>query len=432
MLDALEDNGVLVFHGLNLSPEAQVALCERLGEVDRSADGHHPVSGIYPITLDKSKNKAADYLKASFVWHIDGCTPMHDECPQKATVLSAQQVARRGGETEFANAYAAYETLSDPDRRARYDRFGPDESINIGDPFGSGGMGGLGDLFDAFFGGGGGGSPFGGRQRGPSGPPRGPDLEAVASLSFTEAVFGAQHDVSVRTAVTCDVCSGKGAAEGSSATQCPDCGGSGEVRSVRQTMLGQIVSASVCRTCSGQGEIVEDPCENCSGDGRVVTDKTYTVDVPAGVDTGATLRLTGRGAVGPRGGPAGDLYVKVSVAPHDRFVRQGFDLVHDLPITMTQATLGHHIAYETLDGDEDLVIPRGTQSGRVFRLKGRGVPQEAPRARELYTLACNAGVVAGCAHLGSLYEAGRGVPRDPARAYDLRSRAWHPRIGCWC
>ncbi len=117
VLDALEDNGVLVFHGLNLSPEAQVALCERLGEVDRSADGHHPVSGIYPITLDKSKNKAADYLKASFVWHIDGCTPMHDECPQKATVLSAQQVARRGGETEFANAYAAYETLSDSEKQ---------------------------------------------------------------------------------------------------------------------------------------------------------------------------------------------------------------------------------------------------------------------------------------------------------------------------
>ena len=123
-------------------------------------------------------------------------------------------------EEKFKELARAYETLSDPDRRARYDRFGPDESINIGDPFGNGGMGGLGDLFDAFFGGGGGGSPFGGRQRGPSGPPRGPDLEAVASLSFTEAVFGAQHDVSVRTAVTCDVCSGKGAAEGSSATQC--------------------------------------------------------------------------------------------------------------------------------------------------------------------------------------------------------------------
>ena len=116
VLDALEDNGVLVFHGLNLSPEDQVAFCQRLGEVDRSADGHHPVSGIYPITLDKSKNKAADYLKAAFIWHIDGCTPMHDECPQKATVLSAVQVAERGGETEFASAYDAYDALSDAEK----------------------------------------------------------------------------------------------------------------------------------------------------------------------------------------------------------------------------------------------------------------------------------------------------------------------------
>jgi len=282
-------------------------------------------------------------------------------------------------EAKFKELARAYETLSDPDRRARYDRFGPDESVNLGDPFGSGGMGGLGDLFDAFFGGGG--SPFGGRSRGPAGPPRGPDLNAVASLSFVEAVFGTQHDVDVRTAVGCDVCSGSGAAGDSTASTCTDCGGSGEVRSVRQTMLGQIVSASVCRTCGGQGQVVLDPCEACSGDGRVVADKTYTVDVPAGVDSGATLRLTGRGAVGPRGGPAGDLYVKVNVAPHDRFVRHGFDLVHDLPITMAQATLGHHLEYETLDGSEDLVIPKGTQSGRVFRLKGRGVPHLGGRGR---------------------------------------------------
>lgn len=283
-------------------------------------------------------------------------------------------------EHKFKDLAKAYETLSDPERRARYDRFGPDESINIGDPFGNGGAGGLGDLFDAFFGAGG--SPFGGgRSRGPAGPPRGPDLEAVAALSFTDAVFGAQHDVTVRTAVTCDVCAGQGAAEGSSASTCTDCGGSGEVRSVRQTMLGQIVSATVCRTCGGQGQVVLDPCAACSGEGRVVTDKTYTVDIPAGVDNGATLRLTGRGAVGPRGGPSGDLYVKVTVAPHERFVRQGFDLLHELPITMAQATLGHHIAYETLDGDEDLIVPRGTQSGRVFRLKGRGVPHLGGRGR---------------------------------------------------
>jgi molecular chaperone DnaJ len=150
---------------------------------------------------------------------------------------------------------------------------------------------------------------------------------------------------------------------------------------MRQTILGSIGSASTCPRCGGQGEVVPDPCENCNGDGRIVTDKTYIVDVPAGVDSGATLRLTGRGAVGPRGGPAGDLYVGVTVAPHDHLVRQGFDLVHDLPITMGQAALGHHMTYETLDGTEDLVVPKGTQSGRVFRLRGRGVPHLGGRGR---------------------------------------------------
>ena len=278
-------------------------------------------------------------------------------------------------EHRFKELAQAYEVLSNPETRARYDQFGPD-GANFGDSFGGGG---LGDLFDAFFGGG---SPFGGgRGRGPAGPPRGPDLEVVAQLSFTDAVFGCQHDVTVRTAVTCDVCQGAGAAAGTSATTCVDCGGTGEVRSVRQTMLGQIVSATVCRTCQGQGQIVADPCEECRGEGRIVTDKTYTVDVPAGVDTGSTLRLTGRGAVGPRKGPAGDLYVKIKVAPHDRFQRQGYDLIHDLPLTISQAALGHHLSYDTLDGNEDLVIPKGTQSGRVFRLRHRGVPHLEGRGR---------------------------------------------------
>ena len=271
--------------------------------------------------------------------------------------------------------------LSDPERRAQYDRFGSADSINMGDPFGGGGMGGLNDLFDAFFGGG---SPFGGggaRSRGPSGPPRGPDLEVTATLELEDAVFGCQHEVKIRTAVVCEACAGKGSAEGTSATTCPDCSGAGEVRHVRNSVLGQIVSTSVCRRCQGQGQVVLDPCQECRGDGRIVTDKSYTVDVPAGVDTGSTLRLTGRGAVGPRNGPAGDLYVKVRINPHARFNRQGYDLIEDLPVTMVQATLGHHLAYETLDGTEDLVVAKGTPSGRVFRLKGRGVPHLEGRGR---------------------------------------------------
>lgn len=284
-------------------------------------------------------------------------------------------------EARFKELAAAYEVLSDPAKRDRYDRFGNSADFNLSDPFGSG-MGGLGDLFDSFFGGS---SPFGGGSarggRGPSGPPRGEDLDAQAVLEFTDAVFGCQTDVSVRTAVACGDCGATGAAPGTEAARCSDCGGSGEVRVVRQTVLGQMVSASVCRTCGGQGEVIPSPCPTCSGAGRIIEDTTYTVDVPAGVDEGSTLRLTGRGAAGMRGGPPGDLYVRLRVRPHERFERHGDDLVHELPISMAQAALGAHLMLETLDGFEDLVIPRGTQSGKVFKLKHRGVPRLDGRGR---------------------------------------------------
>ena len=283
-------------------------------------------------------------------------------------------------EARFKDLSAAYEILSDPDKRARYDRYGSSNGFDLSDPFGSG-AGGLGDLFDSFFGGGG--SPFGGggRPRGPAGPPRGEDLDAQAVLEFTDAVFGCQCDVSVRTAVPCEECGASGAQPGTTATTCPDCNGTGEVRVVRQTVLGQMMSASVCRRCSGQGQYLPSPCTVCDGAGRRIEDKTYTVDVPAGVDEGSTLRLTGRGAVGMRGGPPGDLYVRLRVKPHDRFVRQGDDLVNDLTISMVQATLGASLPFETLDGFEELAIPRGTQVGKVFKLKGKGVPRLDGRGR---------------------------------------------------
>ena len=283
-------------------------------------------------------------------------------------------------EARFKDLSAAYEILSDPDKRERYDRYGNSNGFDLSDPFGSG-AGGLGDLFDSFFGGGG--SPFGGggRPRGPAGPPRGEDLDATALLEFTDAVFGCQCDVSVRTAVPCEECESSGAQPGTSAAPCPDCGGTGEVRVVRQTVLGQMMSASVCRRCGGQGQYLPSPCSVCDGAGRLIEDKTYTVDVPAGVDEGSTLRLTGRGAVGMRGGPPGDLYVRLRVKPHERFVRQGDDLVQDLEISMVQATLGASLPLETLDGFEELNVPRGTPVGKVFKLKGRGVPRLDGRGR---------------------------------------------------
>jgi molecular chaperone DnaJ len=280
-------------------------------------------------------------------------------------------------ENRFKLVTVAYETLRDPERRRRYDTFGPEGLRGSGG--GPGGAGGfddifganLSDIFQTFFGGG---SPFGGGGR-QSGPPRGNDLETTIQLEFREAVFGVSHEVKMRVPVTCETCSGSGARPGTSPVPCSQCGGSGEVRRTRQSILGQMITSSPCPRCGGVGEMVASPCPDCRGEGRRTEERTYTVDVPGGVDDGSTLKVTGRGAAGARGGPPGDLYVHLRVRPDERFVRQGNDLVHVLHVPLVQAALGAVIHYETLDGAEDLVIPKGTQSGRVFRLRGRGVPR---------------------------------------------------------
>ena len=279
-------------------------------------------------------------------------------------------------EERFKEVSLAYEVLKDPEKRRRYDQYGPEGLRGMGgdgggDPFNFGG-GGLGDLFEAFFGGGGGGG-FG-QRRGPSGPPPGADMETVLDLSFEEAVFGAKSEVSMRLPVGCDTCSSTGAAEGSIPITCTQCEGTGEVRRVRQSLLGQMITSSPCARCSGMGKIIEKPCPTCRGEGRRTEARTYTVPVPAGVDDGSTLRMSGRGAAGARGGANGDLFVHIRVKKHPRFHRQGFDLVEVLEIPFTQAALGAHLDYETLDGTEMLEIPAGTQNGKTLRLRGRGVP----------------------------------------------------------
>ncbi|HWW44062.1 MAG TPA: molecular chaperone DnaJ, partial [Acidimicrobiia bacterium] len=281
-------------------------------------------------------------------------------------------------EERFKEVQLAYEVLRDPERRERYDRYGVDGFRNAGpdDQFGFGQMGNIGDLFEAFFGSG----IFGGTTSG-RGVRRGNDAETAIELDFAEAVFGAQRDVRVRLAVPCATCGASGAAPGTSPTTCSTCGGVGEVRRVRQSILGQMVTASPCPRCGGTGQEIASPCPDCRGEGRRTEERSYTVDVPAGVDHGNTLRLSGRGHAGGHGAPAGDLFVHVRVRPHAVFRRDGLNLIDDLHIAMTQAALGTTLVYETLDTTEELVIPHGTQSGKLITLKGRGVPRVDGRGR---------------------------------------------------
>ncbi len=286
-------------------------------------------------------------------------------------------------EARFKEVARAYQVLSDDSQRARYDQFG---EAGVGGAGGGGPSaedlfgGGLGDIFETFFGGGG--SPFGGgRQRGPSGPPRGQDVEVIVDIDFIQAVFGDQVDVDLKLPVRCETCDGSGAGENTKPVRCSECDGSGQVQRVRQSLLGQMVTASPCPRCGGLGEVITTPCASCRGEGRVTEDVSYKVDIPAGVDTGSTLRLTQRGAVGPRGGARGDLYVHLRVRPDDAYTRDGSDLVTDVPISIAQAALGTSMELETLDGTEDLVIPPGTQPGREFVLRQRGVPHLQGRGR---------------------------------------------------
>lgn len=291
----------------------------------------------------------------------------------------------RDTEERFKLVNLAYETLRDPERRRQYDMFGaggPRAGAAGGDPFAGFGSGGLGDIFDAFFGGGG--NPFGGGAgggQGRVGPRKGEDAEAVMELTFSEAAFGVEREMSITLPTTCSTCSGSGARPGTTPTTCSMCSGTGEVRRVRQSILGQMVTATPCPRCGGRGEEISSPCPDCRGEGRRREERSFVVEVPGGVDNGSTLALHGRGASGTRGGPPGDLYVHVRVAPHPTLTRDGFDLRASVHIPMTQAALGGQVAFETLDGEEMLDIPPGTQTGRELRLGGRGIQHLQRRGR---------------------------------------------------
>lgn len=283
-------------------------------------------------------------------------------------------------EARFKEVSLAYEVLRDPERRARYDRFGPEGVFGQSGP---GGMtfdfeAGLSDIFEAFFG-------SMGARGGRRGPMPGSDAETALRLSFTEAVFGAEKEISVRLPVACDVCGGTGARPGTQAITCPDCQGAGETRRIRQSLLGQVVTSVACGRCQGLGELTPTPCESCRGEGRRMEQRTFTVEVPAGVEDGSTLRLADRGPAGPRGGPNGSLFVQLEVEPDERFQRMGDDVHTSIHVGMVQAALGAKVSVSTLEEPAQVSIEAGTHSGHVVRLKGGGVPHLRGRGRgDLY------------------------------------------------
>jgi molecular chaperone DnaJ len=267
----------------------------------------------------------------------------------------------------FTEINEAYQVLSDPDRRQRYDMFGVAGLGGAGTGFE--GFGGFSDIFDAFFGGGAGATSA---RRGR--PQPGADLRYDLRITFEEAVKGTDKEIEFSVLQRCETCGGNGAAPGTEAVTCSQCSGRGEVRTVRQTMLGQMVNVTTCPRCRGEGRIVEHPCETCRGDGRTERRRTLQVSIPPGIDEGHQIRLSNEGEVGPRGGPAGSLYVAVHVQPHPELKREGTELFYEATISIAQAALGTRIRVPTVDGDEEVEIKPGTQPDTEIRLRGKGVP----------------------------------------------------------
>ncbi|HAG06760.1 MAG: Chaperone protein DnaJ [Clostridia bacterium 62_21] len=279
---------------------------------------------------------------------------------------------------KFKEIAEAYAVLSDPEKRAQYDRYGhagPEgqgfgfdfsnfdfRNFGFGDIFG--------DLIDAFFG--------GGRREGPE---RGHDLRYELELTFREAAFGVEREIRVPRTEVCDACGGTGAAPGTRPRVCPACGGRGQVSFTQQTAFGRFIQTTTCAQCGGTGQFIDTPCGRCQGRGAVRRPRSIKVRVPAGVDDGFRLRLRREGESGIRGGPPGDLYVYIRVKPDPVFVRDGYDVISEVPVTFVQAALGGEVEVETLDGTERLRIPEGTQTGTVFRLRGKGIPHLNGRGR---------------------------------------------------
>ena len=272
---------------------------------------------------------------------------------------------------KFKEISEAYEILSDPDKRKRYDRYGHsginDNDFNF-DDFAQGGFGGFEDIFDMFFGGR---SGRGSRRRGPR---KGSDLQYRMEITFEEAAFGAEKEITIPRTENCETCDGSGAKPGTDVKTCPKCDGSGQMRVSQRTPFGQFTQTKTCDRCGGSGKIVQTPCPDCNGSGKQRRHRNLTVNIPAGVQDGNRLRMAGEGEAGEKNAPSGDLYIIINVKNHEIFERRGDDIYCEVPINFVQATLGDEIKVPTLDGKVKFTIPEGTQPGTTFRLKDKGIP----------------------------------------------------------
>ena len=273
-------------------------------------------------------------------------------------------------EGKFKEVAEAYEVLSDPERRAIYDRYGHEGLRSGGYEPNFGGFGSVADIFDAFFGGG---SPFGSAFGGGAG--RGGDAAVEVSLTLEEVATGVSREIAVEITATCSNCHGNGAEPGTPIETCPKCDGTGQLQSVSRSVFGQLVRMQACERCGGEGKIAKEPCHVCRGSGQELRTESVAVEIPAGIEDGQRVRLSGRGHAGHRGGPAGDLYLLVSVEPDPRFERHGDDLVTRVDVPFTDAALGTTVTVPTLTGSEQLELKPGSQPATVLRLRGRGLPE---------------------------------------------------------
>lgn len=327
----------------------------------------------YYEVLGIKKGASDDEIKKAYRQAAKKCHP--DLNPGK----------EKEAEEKFKEVNEAYDVLKDPEKRQRYDQFGhAGVDPNFGAGAGAGGFGGfggfdMGDIFDSFFGGG-----FGGRSQQSArrnGPRKGKDIQQDITITFEEAAFGVKKEITVHRMETCKTCNGSKAKPGTSAVKCTTCGGSGQVRTVQRTPFGSFQSTATCSQCNGSGEIIQTPCADCKGTGQIRHQRKIEINIPAGIDDGQTISIRGEGSSGIKGGPHGDLYVTVSILHHEVFTRRGFDVVLDMPISFVSAALGDVLRVPTLDGEVEYKIPEGTQTGTVFKFKGKGIPHLQARGR---------------------------------------------------